>query len=79
MCDSKYIVDGCNGQAMKWKRNEWCTTSGPVKHTDLWKEISILMEVYATHVTVHHVPSHSGMARNNVMDALAGEGRNGNT
>ena len=55
MCDSKYIVDGCNGQAIKWQRNEWLTTSGPVKYTDLWKQILILLEVYATHVTVHNV------------------------
>ena len=50
MWDSKHIVDGCSGQAIKWKRNEWRTTSGPVKHTDLWKQILILLEVYATHV-----------------------------
>ena len=62
MCDSKYIVDGCNGRAMKWRRIEWRTTSGPVEHTDLWKQILILLEVYATHVTVHHVPSHAGLA-----------------
>ena len=75
MCDSKYIMDGCNGHAMKWKRDEWRTASRPVKHTDLWKQILILLEVYATHVTVHHVPSHVGLAENKVADRLAGEGR----
>ena len=75
MCDRKHIVDGCNGQAMKWKRNEWRTTSGPVKHADLWKQILIVLEVYATHVTVHHVSSHAELAKNQVVDALAGEGR----
>ena len=35
LCDSKYIVDGCKGQAQKWQRNDWRTTAGLVKHTDL--------------------------------------------
>ena len=25
VCDSKCIVDSCNGQAKKWQRNEWRT------------------------------------------------------
>ena len=75
MCDSKYIVDGRNGQAMKWKRSKWRTTPGPVKHTEFWKQILILLEVYATHVTVHRVPSHAGPAENEVVDRWAGEGR----
>ena len=46
----------------------------PSNHTDLWKQILILSEVYATHVTVHHVPSHAGLAENEVVDRLATEG-----
>ena len=71
LCVSKDIVDGCNGQVKKWQRNKWHTTSGPVKHTDLSKQIFILLEVYATHVTVQHVPSHSGLAKNDAVDTLA--------
>ena len=72
LCDSKYIVDGCSGQAKKWQRK---TTSGPVIHTYLWKQILILLEVYGSHVTVHHVPPHSGLTKNDLVDQLAGQGR----
>ena len=68
LCDSKYIVDGCKGQAKKWQRNDWQTTAGPVKHTDLWKQILILLEVYGTHVAIYHVPSHSGLTENDAVD-----------
>ena len=64
LCDSKYIVDGCNGQGKKWQRNKWRTTAGPVIHTDVWKQILILLDVYGTHVTVHHVASHSCLTKN---------------
>ena len=54
LCDSKYIVDGCNGQGQTWQRNEWRTRAGPVIHTDMWNQILILLDVYGTHVSVHH-------------------------
>ena len=75
LCDSKYIVDVCKGQAHKWQRNEWRTAAGPVKHTDLWKQILILLDVYGTHVSIYHVPSHSGLTENDTVDPLAGQGR----
>ena len=47
---------------------------GPVIHTDLWKQILILLDMYGSHVTVHHVPSHSGWRENDLVDQLAGQG-----
>ena len=58
LCDWNHIVEGCKGQVKKWQRNDWRTTVGPVKDTDLWKQILILFEVYGTRVAVYHVPSH---------------------
>ena len=56
LCDSKYLVDGCNG-IRKWQHNNWRMTSTPVAHADLWKPILVLLNVYGAHVTVHRVPS----------------------
>ena len=39
LCYSKYVVDGCNGQAEKWRRSDLRTMSRPVMHTDLWKSM----------------------------------------
>ena len=74
LCDSKYIVDGCNGQAKKRQRNSWRTTSRLVVHTDLWNQVLFLLEVCASHVAVHHIPSHSGWTANDLVDQLAGQG-----
>ena len=34
--DSTYVVDGVLGQAQKWRRHKWQTSSGPANHMDLW-------------------------------------------
>ena len=52
MCDSEYVVNGCNGWAQRWRRNNWHTATGPMVHADLWKRILILLESYGPHVTV---------------------------
>ena len=75
MGDSEYVVNGCNGWAQKWCRNDWCTATGPVAHSDLWKRVLILLESYGPHVTVYHVPSHAGLPDNAQVDTLASQGR----
>ena len=75
MCDSEYVVNGCNGWAQKWCQNDWHTATGPVAHSDLWKTVLILLELYGPHVTVSHVPSHAGLPENEQVDTLASQGR----
>ena len=40
MFDSEYVVNGYNGWAQRWRRNNWHTAAGPVAHADLWKRIT---------------------------------------
>ena len=67
---SIYVI-GCIGWAERWRRNNWCTTAGPVAHGDLCKKILVLLESYGT----HHVPSHVGLSENEWVDELASQGR----
>ena len=73
MCDSEYVVNGCNGWAQRWRSNNWHTATGPVAHSNLWKRILILLESYGPHM--YHLPSHAGLTENEQVDALASQGR----
>ncbi|MEY3023884.1 MAG: Ribonuclease [Planctomycetota bacterium] len=37
--DSQYVTKGLGEWLDGWKRKGWRTTSGPVKNTDLWKQL----------------------------------------
>ena len=68
--DSKYVKDGIESWIIKWKNNNWKTSSKkPVKNKDLWIKLD-------THIKLHNinwiwVKGHSGQKYNEQADYLA--------
>ena len=73
--DCQLVVDGVLGLAQRWRRHNWCNTSGDVAHADLWVQILELTERHGTEIKWMHAPSHIGIRGNEKADQLADLGR----
>lgn len=71
--DSRYLMDGITSWIIKWKKNDWMTsTKKPVKNKDLWIELDTLL----TNIQVewHWVKGHRGDKYNEMADTFARKG-----
>jgi ribonuclease HI len=74
LCDSQYVVNGCNDWRHGWKRNGWRTRSKePVKNLDLWKQFDEVLTEFP--LTLEWVKGHAGIVGNERADELSLIGR----
>jgi len=71
-CDSAYVVN-CFLQKwyIKWEKNDWQATQGPVKNQDQWKELLALHRRFKCEPKWKHVKGHSGNKWNELADSMA--------
>lgn len=71
--DSKYLVDAINKKWLdSWKKNNWKKADKkPVLNTDLWEELSALLNSHS--VNFIWVKGHAGNKYNEICDSLAVE------
>lgn len=80
LCDSQYVVKGCNEWRHGWKAKGW-KRGGPkakdknsvIANLDLWKELDAALT--ATPITLEWVKGHAGTKGNERADELADMGR----
>ncbi|MBT3347347.1 MAG: ribonuclease HI [Thiotrichales bacterium] len=71
--DSKYVKDGITKWIHNWKKNGWRTAARkPVKNSDLWKELDLLVQRYD--IEWAWIKGHSGHRENEIADELANRG-----
>ncbi|MDI5985304.1 ribonuclease HI [Halomonas sp. M4R5S39] len=74
--DSEYVMKGATEWLHGWKRKGWKTASKkPVKNADLWKRLDELLGIHS--VRFHWVRGHCGHPENELADALAVAGAEG--
>lgn len=81
LCDSQYVVRGCNEWRQGWKRNGWNKRSlsstkradGEIKNLDLWKELDEALTLVP--ITLEWVKGHAGIVGNERADELSLMGR----
>ena len=71
-CDSAYVVN-CFLQKwyVKWEKNDWQGSQGPVKNRDQWEELLKLYRAFKTPPTWKHIKGHNGNKWNEVADSMA--------
>ena len=76
--DSAYCVN-CFKQKwyVKWRKNNWYASSGPVKNQDLWQELISLAEEFQHPITWTHIRGHSGHEFNDLVDKMCTQARTG--
>lgn len=67
-CDSQYVVKGVKEWWAKWKKNNYMTTTGPVKNLDLWKYLEKLCK--DVKCTLTWVKGHAMNERHNEIDRI---------
>ena len=68
--DSQYVKNGMTSWLLKWKNNNWKTSSKKdVKNKDLWKKLENLANNYE--ISWNWVKGHSGNKENEIADSLA--------
>lgn len=80
LCDSQYVVRGCNEWRHGWKAKGW-KRGGPkadaknssIANLDLWKELDEALTLVP--ITLEWVKGHAGTVGNERADELAGMGR----
>ncbi|MCK4207181.1 ribonuclease HI [Brucella pituitosa] len=75
LCDSQYVVNGCNDWRHGWKKKGW--KRGETKelaNADLWRQIDAVLDG-KDHITIAWVKGHSGIEGNERADELATMGR----
>jgi ribonuclease HI len=75
LCDSQYVVNGCNDWRHGWKKKGW--KRGETKelaNADLWQQIDAVLDG-KDHITIAWVKGHSGIEGNERADELATMGR----
>lgn len=75
LCDSQYVVNGCNDWRHGWKKKDW--KRGETKelaNADLWQQIDAVLDG-KDHITIAWVKGHSGIEGNERADELATMGR----
>ena len=77
--DSAYVVN-CFLQKwyVKWRQNNWYSSSGPVKNPDLWQELLSLAESFVQPITWTHIRGHQGNKWNECCDRLCTQVRTSN-
>jgi ribonuclease HI len=71
--DSTYLRDGITSWILKWKSNNWMTsTKKPVKNKDLWERIDALNNTLS--VQWKWIKAHNGHEENERADLLARQG-----
>lgn len=81
LCDSQYVVKGCNEWRAGWKRNGWNKRSltspkradGEIKNLELWKELDEALALVP--ITLEWVKGHAGIIGNERADELSLMGR----
>ncbi|WP_404861845.1 ribonuclease H [Georhizobium sp. MAB10] len=81
LCDSQYVVRGCNEWRHKWKKNGWSRRgpnstkpeAGVVANLGLWKELDEALALVP--ITLEWVRGHIGTVGNERADELASIGR----
>ncbi|MBL0935527.1 MAG: ribonuclease HI [Rhizobiaceae bacterium] len=82
LCDSQYVVKGCNEWRHSWKRKGW-KRGGPnaklknsvIANLELWKELDDVLT--SVPITLEWVKGHAGILGNERADELAEMGRLG--
>lgn len=69
--DSKYVVDGSTQWLKNWVKNNWNSSSGPVKNQDLWEKMYWLLNTDKLKITFVWVKGHNGHTENEEVDKLA--------
>jgi len=70
--DSQYVQKGITDWIVKWKRNGWVSSGKtPVKNRDLWEALDAIVGEFS--LEWQWVRGHSGVALNEMCDALAQE------
>lgn len=71
LCDSQYVVNGCNDWRHGWKKKGW--KRGETKelaNADLWQQIDAVLDG-KDHITIGWVKGHVGITGNERADELA--------
>lgn len=75
--DSQYVKNGISLWIVKWKKNDWITSTGtPVKNKDLWIAMDEMRNKLKT-VEWKWVKAHNGDPKNEEVDTLAYEAAGG--
>ena len=68
--DSKYVKNGIESWIIKWKKNDWKTsTKKPVKNKDLWLKLDRQIQRHT--INWHWIKGHIGHKYNEYADYLA--------
>lgn len=75
--DSSYVVNGIYGSNgndawyLKWRKNGWNSSTGPVKNLEHWLNLITLFEARKPHIKAVWVKGHAGNPMNERCDTLA--------
>ena len=72
ICDSEYVVKGCNEWMVGWKAKGWRKKGGPIKNLALWKALDQAFNPIT--MTLTWIKGHDGDEMNELADHLAGLG-----
>ncbi|NDV88782.1 hypothetical protein GTW51_18975 [Aurantimonas aggregata] len=76
ICDSQYVVKGCNDWRHGWKKKGWRRgVEKELANVDLWRELDVALTLVP--ITLEWVRGHNGTAGNERADELAAIGRDG--
>ncbi len=71
LCDSQYVVNGCNDWRHGWKKKGWSRgKEKELANADLWQQIDASLDGQA-HITIGWVKGHAGITGNERADELA--------
>jgi ribonuclease HI len=73
LCDSQYVVKGCNDWRHGWKAKGWKRGQKPLANADLWRELDEALILGP--ITLEWVKGHAGTLGNERADELAEAGR----
>ena len=72
---SEYVYKAITIWSDKWRQHGWKTSSGAVRHRDLWERTLWLRKEAGDLLQVRWVPSHLNVKGNEDADELAGQRR----
>nr|WP_313023094.1 ribonuclease H [Brucella intermedia] len=73
LCDSQYVVNGCNDWRHSWKKAGWKRGKKALANADLWQQIDAVLDG-KDHITIGWVKGHAGITGNERADELATTG-----